>query len=214
MGILFVFSSCLSKVEVDAIVFNGQIYSLDSVNTTYTAMAINKGRIVTLGSDDLKNRFLAKELVNLEGKAVVPGLIDAHSHFYGLGLGTLHVDLVGTESIDEVLDRIEIFRSQNSEVDFIYGRGWDQNDWEIKEFPTRYDLDRRFSDFPLVLERVDGHAYWVNSKALELAEIEPETSTEGGAIILLNGSPSGILVDGPMRYIDAVMPPPSRDQQI
>ncbi|MEK9912821.1 MAG: hypothetical protein VW580_02760, partial [Flavobacteriaceae bacterium] len=68
LGILFVFSSCLSKVEVDTIVFNGQIYSLDSVNTTYTAMAINKGRIVTLGSDDLKNRFLAKELVNLEGK--------------------------------------------------------------------------------------------------------------------------------------------------
>ncbi len=214
LGILFVFSSCLSKVEVDTIVFNGQIYSLDSMNTTYTAMAIDKGRIVTLGSDDLKNRFLAKELVNLEGKAVVPGLIDTHSHFYGLGLGTLHVDLVGTESIDEVLDRIEIFRSQNSDVDFIYGRGWDQNDWEIKEFPTRYDLDRRFSDFPVVLERVDGHAYWVNSKALELAGINSETSAEGGAVILLNGAPSGILVDGPMRYIDAVMPPPSRDQQI
>ncbi len=214
LGILFVFSSCLSKVEVDTIVFNGQIYSLDSMNTTYTAMAIDKGRIVTLGSDDLKNRFLAKELVNLEGKAVVPGLIDTHSHFYGLGLGTLHVDLVGTESIDEVLDRIEIFRSQNSDVDFSYGRGWDQNDWEIKEFPTRYDLDRRFSDFPVVLERVDGHAYWVNSKALELAGINSETSAEGGAVILLNGAPSGILVDGPMRYIDAVMPPPSRDQQI
>ncbi len=214
LGILLVFTSCLSKVEVDTIVFNGQIYSLDAVNTTYTAMAIDKGRIVTLGSDDLKNRFLVKELVNLEGKAVVPGLIDTHSHFYGLGLGTLHVDLVGTESIDEVLERIEIFRSQNSDVDFIYGRGWDQNDWEIKEFPTRYDLDRRFSDFPLVLERVDGHAYWVNSKALELAGIDSETSAEGGAVILLNGASSGILVDGPMRFIDAVMPPPSRDQQI
>ncbi len=214
LGILLVFTSCLSKVEVDTIVFNGQIYSLDAVNTTYTAMAIDKGRIVTLGSDDLKNRFLVKELVNLEGKAVVPGLIDTHSHFYGLGLGTLHVDLVGTESIDEVLERIEIFRSQNSDVDFIYGRGWDQNDWEIKEFPTRYDLDRRFSDFPVVLERVDGHAYWVNSKAIELAGIDSETSAEGGAVILLNGASSGILVDGPMRFIDAVMPPPSRDQQI
>ncbi|MEK9559767.1 MAG: amidohydrolase family protein, partial [Flavobacteriaceae bacterium] len=111
LGILVVFTSCLSKVEVDTIVFNGQIYSLDSVNTTYTAMAIDNGRIVTLGSDDLKNRFLAKEQVDLEGKAVVPGLIDAHSHFYGLGLGTLHVDLVGTESIEEVLKRIEAFRS-------------------------------------------------------------------------------------------------------
>ena len=214
LGILVVFTSCLSKVEVDTIVFNGQIYSLDSVNTTYTAMAIDNGRIVTLGSDDLKNRFLAKEQVNLEGKAVVPGLIDAHSHFYGLGLGTLHVDLVGTESIEEVLKRIEAFRSENSNVGFIYGRGWDQNDWEIKEFPTRYDLDRRFSDLPVVLERVDGHAYWVNSKAIELAGIDSETSTDGGAVVLLNGAPSGILVDGPMRYIDAVLPPPSRDQQI
>ena len=214
LGILVVFTSCLSKVEVDTIVFNGQIYSLDSVNTTYTAMAIDNGRIVTLGSDDLKNRFLAKEQVNLEGKAVVPGLIDAHSHFYGLGLGTLHVDLVGTESIEEVLKRIEAFRSENSNVGFIYGRGWDQNDWEIKEFPTRYDLDRRFSDLPVVLERVDGHAYWVNSKAIELAGIDSETSTDGGAVVLLNGAPSGILVDGPMRYIDAALPPPSRDQQI
>jgi predicted amidohydrolase YtcJ len=214
LGILFVFTSCLSKVEVDTIVFNGQIYSLDSLNTSYTAMVIDQGRIVTLGTDDLKNRFLAKQLVDLEGKAVVPGFIDAHSHFYGLGLGTLHVNLVGTESIDEVLNRIELFRSENIEVDFIYGRGWDQNDWEFKDFPTRFDLDRRFSDLPVVLERVDGHAYWVNSKALELAGIDSETSTEGGAVILLNGAPSGILVDGPMRYIDAVMPPPSRDQQI
>jgi predicted amidohydrolase YtcJ len=214
LGILFVFTSCLSKVEVDTIVFNGQIYSLDSLNTSYTAMVIDQGRIVTLGTDDLKNRFLAKQLVDLEGKAVVPGFIDAHSHFYGLGLGTLHVNLVGTESIDEVLNRIELFRSENSEVDFIYGRGWDQNDWEFKDFPTRFDLDRRFSDLPVVLERVDGHAYWVNSKAVELAGIDSETSTEGGAVILLNGAPSGILVDGPMRYIDAVMPPPSRDQQI
>ena len=214
LGILLVFASCLSKVEVDTIVFNGQIYSLDSENTTYTAMAIDKGRIVTLGSDDLKDRFIAKQLVNLEGKAVVPGLIDAHSHFYGLGLGTLHVDLVGTESIDEVLARIDVFRSQNSDVDFIYGRGWDQNDWNIKEFPTRFDLDRRFSDLPVVLERVDGHAYWVNSKAIQLAEIDSNTPTDGGAVILLNGEPSGVLVDGPMRFIDAVMPPPSRDQQI
>ncbi len=91
---LLVCTSCLSKVEVDTVVFNGQIYALDSVNTTYTAMVVDKGRIVTLGADDLKNRFLAKKFIDLEGKAVVPGLIDAHSHFYGLGLGTLHVDLV------------------------------------------------------------------------------------------------------------------------
>jgi predicted amidohydrolase YtcJ len=106
---------------------------------------------------------------------------------------------VGTESIDEVLARIDVFRSQNSDVDFIYGRGWDQNDWNIKEFPTRFDLDGRFSDLPVVLERVDGHAYWVNSKAIQLAEIDSNTPTDGGAVILLNGEPSGVLVDGPLR---------------
>jgi predicted amidohydrolase YtcJ len=214
LGMLLVCASCLSKVEVDTVVFNGQIYALDSVNTTYTAMVIDKGRIVTLGTDDLKNRFLAKKFIDLEGKAVVPGLIDAHSHFYGLGLGTLHVDLVGTESIEEILNRIDTFRSQNKDVAFIYGRGWDQNDWETKEFPTRYDLDRRFYDLPVVLERIDGHAYWVNSEAIKLAKIDTDTPSKGGAIITLDDEPSGILVDGPMRFIDAVMPPPSRDQQI
>ena len=214
LGMLLVCASCLSKVEVDTVVFNGQIYALDSVNTTYTAMVIDKGRIVTLGTDDLKNRFLAKKFIDLEGKAVVPGLIDAHSHFYGLGLGTLHVDLVGTESIEEILNRIDTFRSQNKDVAFIYGRGWDQNDWETKKFPTRYDLDRRFYDLPVVLERIDGHAYWVNSEAIKLAKIDTDTPSKGGAIITLDDEPSGILVDGPMRFIDAVMPPPSRNQQI
>ena len=189
---LLVCASCLSKVEVDTVVFNGQIYALDSVNTTYTAMVIDKGRIVTLGTDDLKNRFLAKKFIDLEGKAVVPGLIDAHSHFYGLGLGTLHVDLVGTESIEEILNRIDTFRSQNKDVAFIYGRGWDQNDWETKEFPTRYDLDRRFYDLPVVLERIDGHAYWVNSEAIKLAKIDTDTPSKGGAIITLDDEPSGI----------------------
>lgn len=204
--------SCTNRVGVDTIVFNAHIHTLDSVNTLQQAMAIKDGRIVATGSNDLKNRFSATEVIDLNGQTVVPGLIDAHSHFYGLGLGTLNVNLVGTASIEEVKERIAAFDTEKAAV--IYGRGWDQNDWEEKKFPTRYDLDRLISDRPVILERVDGHAYWVNSKAIELAGISANTPTDGGAIVVENGVPTGILVDGPMRYIDSIIPPPSREQQI
>ena len=86
-------SSCTNRVEIDTVVFNARIYTLDSVNSVHEAMAIKDGRIIATGSNDLKDRFFASEVVDLEGQTVVPGLIDAHSHFYGLGLGTLHVNL-------------------------------------------------------------------------------------------------------------------------
>lgn len=205
-------SSCTNRVEVDTVVYNARIYTLDSVNSVQEAMAIKDGRIIATGSNDLKDRFSASEVIDLEAQTVVPGLIDAHSHFYGLGLGTLHVNLVGTGSIEQVRERITAFDKEGAPV--VYGRGWDQNDWNQKKFPTRHDLDLLISDRPVILERVDGHAYWVNSKALELAGISADTPSDGGAILLENGAPSGILVDGPMRYIDSIIPAPSREQQI
>ena len=141
-------------------------------------------------------------------KPLRPGLIDAHCHFYGLGQNQQVVDLVGTKSYQEVLDRVVAFHDEKPAV-FIRGRGWDQNDWEEKKYPTKAALDALFPDTPVALERVDGHAYLVNQAALDLAGITTDTEVAGGSIEKENGALIGILVDNPMALVDAVMPKPT-----
>ncbi|MEP3571205.1 MAG: amidohydrolase, partial [Flavobacteriaceae bacterium] len=140
-------------------------------------------------------------------------LIDAHCHFYGLGLNQQVVDLVGTSSFGEIVDRVVAFQKEQP-TNFIRGRGWDQNDWKVKEFPTKDKLDELFPDTPIALERVDGHAYLVNQKALDLAGITVNTQVEGGEIVKKGGKLTGVLVDNPMALIDAVTPKPTRKTQI
>jgi len=123
------------------------------------------------------------------------------------------VDLVGTKSFDEVLEKVSAFQKERPS-DFILGRGWDQNDWEVKEFPTKDKLDELFPDTPVALERIDGHAYLVNQKALDMAGITAGTETEGGEIVKENGEITGVLVDNPMGLINMVMPPASLEQKI
>ena len=130
-----------------------------------------------------------------------------------MGLNQQVVDLVGTKSFQEIVDKVVAFQKENPS-NFIQGRGWDQNDWEVKEFPTKDKLDELFPNIPIALERVDGHAYLVNQKALDLAGITSETEVEGGAIVKKEGKPTGVLVDNPMGMVDAVIPKPNRAKQI
>jgi hypothetical protein len=132
-------------------------------------------------------------------------LIDAHAHLYGLGLALQQVDLVGTNSFDEVLGKVVAFQEAKN-MPYIIGRGWDQNDWENKNFPTKKELDSLFPDTPVSLRRIDGHAMLVNSKALELAGITSKTKVAGGEIVLENGEPTGIIIDAPMRLIGKTFP--------
>ena len=161
----------------------------------------------------MRERFTATQIVDADGKTIVPGFIDAHCHFYGLGLNQQVVDLVGTKSYEEVLQRVQEFQEENPST-FIRGRGWDQNDWEVKEFPTKKELDELFPDNPVALRRIDGHALLVNQKALDMAGIDRNTVVEGGEIIKKWGTPTGVLVDSPMGMVSAIMPPPSRAEQI
>lgn len=105
------------------------------------------------------------------------------------------------------------FQKENKSV-VLRGRGWDQNDWEVKLFPSKERLDQLFPDTPVVLERIDGHAYLVNQKALEMAGIDARTMVPGGFVELHNGEPTGILVDSPMGLVDKVMPVANREMQI
>lgn len=206
--------SCNQKQEVDLIIYNATIYTVDGTFSKATSLAVDDGKFVAVAEQaDLLSDFHSKNKVDAEGKTIVPGLIDAHCHFYGLGLNQQVVDLVGTESYQEILQKVIAFQEENPS-NFIRGRGWDQNDWEIKEFPTKKELDSLFPETPVALERVDGHAYLVNQRALDMAKITSETKVEGGEIVKTNGRITGVLVDAPMAMIDSVTPKPSLDTKI
>jgi len=172
--------SCTSSQEpVDLLITNAVIYTVNDSFEIAEAFVIKDGRIVKVGtSKSLQKKYKPNEILNAEGRTILPGLIDAHAHLYNLGVSLQQVDLVGTTSYNEVLDRVIAFQKEKSS-DFILGRGWDQNDWEVKEFPTKVVLDSLFPNSPIALKRIDGHAYWVNSKALELAGITSETKMSG-----------------------------------
>ncbi|KQC31361.1 amidohydrolase [Flagellimonas eckloniae] len=212
--ILSFFVACNPKEEVDLIVSNANIYTVDSDFSKVTSAAVKDGVFVAVGdTEEIQQKYKAKKEINVEGRTIVPGLIDAHCHFYGLGLNQQVVDLVGTSSFEEIVDRIVAFQKEQP-ANFIRGRGWDQNDWEVKEFPTKDRLDELFPDTPIALERVDGHAYLVNQKALDLAGIIANTQVEGGEIVKKDGKLTGVLVDNPMAMVDAVIPKPTRKTQI
>ncbi len=213
--VLFVFTiSCNQKQQVDMIVTNATIYTVDSTFTKIEAFAIKNGKFVAVGtSKDIEANFTASQTIDAKGKTIFPGFIDAHCHFYGLGLQQQRVDVTGTQNFEEVLDKVVAFQ-QEKKVDFIQGRGWDQNDWEVKEFPTKKELDSLFPNTPIALSRIDGHAYLVNQKALSLARITSKTKVEGGKIEVKNEKLTGILIDNAMTLVDAIIPKPSRKTQI
>lgn len=213
---LLVLTSCLkkNKTAVDTIVTNATIYTVDKAFSTATAMAVSGGKIIAVGTnDEISNNFESDNTIEGKGKFIYPGLIDAHCHFYGFGLSLQEVDLRGTKSMDDVVKRIQAFQKEKKS-NFIVGNGWDQNDWNVKEFPSKAILDKYFPNVPVVLNRVDGHAIIVNSKALALAGITKDTKAVGGQIEIKNGEPTGILIDNPMELVFKIIPKPSRKTQI
>ncbi|WP_350287751.1 amidohydrolase [uncultured Croceitalea sp.] len=212
---ILLLTSCQHKEAVDMIVTNANIYTVDEAFSKATGIAVKDGKFVAVGDvAEINEKYTAKETLDARGKTIVPGLIDAHCHFYGLGMTQQVVNLRGTISYDEILRKVSAFQKEKPS-NFILGRGWDQNDWEVKEFPTKTALDSLFPDIPVALERVDGHAYLVNQKALDLAGITRNAQIDGGEIVKgEDGEPTGVLVDNPMGMVDAVMPKPTRATEI
>ncbi|MDC8004473.1 amidohydrolase [Aureisphaera galaxeae] len=209
--LLFTFASCGQKEEVDFIITQAKIYTVDNDFSMAEAMAVKDGNIVEVGNSEAILKKYAGEERNLEGKTVLPGLIDAHAHLYNLGVTLQQVDLVGTETKKETLERIVAFQKEKNST-YLLGRGWDQNDWDVKEFPSKEDLDSLFPDIPVALTRVDGHAYWVNSKVLAMAGITSETKMDGGEVVFgEDGEPTGILIDSPMALVRNTIPPVNKE---
>ncbi len=194
------------KEEADFIVFNGNIYTVNEAFDSAEAMAIKDGKILAVGtSKEIQKKYNTTNITNAEGKTIVPGFIDAHCHFLGLGINQQHVDLTGTKSFDEIIDRVVAFQKEKN-VSFIVGRGWDQNDWEVKEFPTKEKLDELFPDTPISLTRIDGHALIANQAAINMAGVTIDTKEEGGFILKNDGKLTGVFIDGPMGYIQSQTP--------
>ena len=214
--LLIVLVSCnqKNKITVDSIVTNATIYTVNTAFGKASAMAIQSGKIVAIGSnDEIANSYESKNTIDAKGKFVYPGLYDAHCHFYSYGLSLQEVDLRGTKSMAEVIDKIKKFQKEKNPI-FIVGNGWDQNDWDVAKFPTKEDLDAAFPTIPVVLNRIDGHAIVVNSVVLKLAGITKATKVSGGEIVLKNGEPTGILIDNPMELVFKIIPKPTRKKQI
>ena len=204
--------ACSAKKQADLLVFNARIYTVNEQFAQAEAMAIKDGKIVGMGKTaELKKEFEAKDSLNAEGKSIYPGFIDGHAHFLAYGQGLQTVDLVGTESWAEIVEKVKRFAAQNPEG-WILGRGWDQNDWADKRFPSNEELNNLFPDRPVLLNRVDGHAAIANQKALELAGIKPGQTLTGGEIGTSNGQLNGLLVDNAVDLVASKIPEPSKEQ--
>ncbi|MEC8994773.1 MAG: amidohydrolase [Pseudomonadota bacterium] len=147
-------------------------------------------------------------VIDGNGQTLLPGLIDAHGHILSYGRLLLQVDLGGSLSETEAAQRVADFYSKNEELEWIQGRGWNQVLWESNEFPGADSLDLVVSDKPVWLRRIDGHAGWANTKAMELAGVTRESEDPNGGQIIRdeNGYPTGVFIDTAMNYIASQIP--------
>ncbi|MFZ5553297.1 MAG: amidohydrolase [Bacteroidota bacterium] len=203
---LMLFSCAYKQEKADLVVHNATIYTLDKKNTIAQAMAIKDGKIIAIGAErEILNKYSAVEYYDAGLKPVYPGFIDAHGHLLNLGQTFLNADLVGTGSFEEVISKVQgHYKKFPTKV--IRGRGWDQNDWEIKEFPSKKKLDELFPDIPVILQRVDGHAALVNQKVFDLAGVNENSVIEGGEYIKKDGKLTGVLIDNAIDYVEKVLP--------
>lgn len=210
--IALVIFSCSSKEKIDLLVYNATIYTVDSSFSTAEAMAVREGKIVATGKmADLEKEYEAIEKLDAQGKFIYPGFIDAHAHFVGYGMSLQRVDLTGTTSWDEVVERVKTFAAANPQG-WITGRGWDQNDWDVKEFPMNEKLNELFPDRPVLITRVDGHAAVANQKALDLAGVKAGDTLTGGEVEEMEGTLTGILIDNAVDLVSAKIPSSTTEQ--
>ncbi|MCW3077539.1 MAG: nfdA [Bacteroidetes bacterium] len=223
--ITFLSISCKQNLQVaDLIIHNAKIYTVDSVFKVVEAIAIKDGKILLAGSNnEVFEKYTGTKVQDAGGKFIYPGFIDAHCHFYAYGKGLNEINLVGTRSFNEVIERATTYCKEHSisneslkqpsenTFTWLIGRGWDQNDWEVKEYPDRKQLDSLFPDRPVVLKRIDGHAALANGAALNMAGFTPKTKIKGGELILKNNQLTGVLVDNAADSLEKLISKPDKE---
>ena len=212
-GCLFFFTSCKFRQKAELIIHHAKIYTVDDKFSVAEAMAVNDGKIIAIGTnDDILKLYESDSMIDAGGKAVFPGFNDAHAHFAGYAMSLQTVNLVGTESWDEVINRCGQFAKGLPTGSWLTGHGWDQNDWTVKEFPDNAKLNELFPDRPVIITRIDGHAAMANQKALELAGIKPGSTLTGGDIVVNNGKLTGLLIDNAVDLVSSKIPAPDLTQ--
>lgn len=215
---LSAFVACSTKKQADLLVFNAKIYTVDSSFTVKDAFVVKDGKFIAVGTkDEILKEYQATDQLDAAGKFIYPGFYDAHCHVFNLGASMQQIDLVGTTSFQEIVQKLVEDKQKNPDKKWLLGRGWDQNDWENKTFPTRDTLDKLFPETPVYLVRIDGHAALVNGAALRLGKVGEKSlieggTVEGGVVETQNGKTTGILVDNAMRLVSSVIPPPTEDE--
>jgi predicted amidohydrolase YtcJ len=212
--ILNLMNSCTPKNNADLIVTNAKVYLIDDGFSIVESFAVVDGKIAATGtSEEILKKYSSENIVDATGKYVYPGFNDAHCHFNGYANNlALYADLRGTASPEEIYEMLKLHHEKFG-GDWILGRSWDQNDWEVKDFPDKTKLDELFPNIPVYLVRVDGHAGWCNTKALEMAGITAASKVQGGEVVLKNGQPSGVLIDNAMGLVSKLIPEISAEQQ-
>ncbi len=202
-------TGCKNKTA-EVLYVNGVIHTMNPDMEVAQAMAIQDGKIIATGkTNDLSFEYAADTIIDLRGKAIFPGFIDAHCHYYGYAMNLKKVNLVGTTSWDEVVALVDTFAQQHPDG-WIQGRGWDQNDWSDRSYPTKELLDEKYPDRPVLLRRVDGHAAIANQAALDAANVTSKSTVQGGRFVKdRRGRLTGVIIDKAVDVVEESIPPAS-----
>lgn len=204
--------------RADLILHGGRVLTMLEVEPVPapTAVAVGGGRILFVG-DEAGAKALAApaaRVIDVQGGTIIPGFIDSHAHLYGLGKALAEIDLRGTATAEEAARRVAQAAAANPGRGWLEGRGWDQNDWPVKEYPHREMLDRAAGKRPVLLRRVDGHAAWASTAALALAGVTAATPDPAGGSILRDarGEPTGVLIDNAVSLVTSAIPAPDEPE--
>jgi len=206
-------------MQADLVLYNGDIHTMDAAAPRAQAIAIAGNRVLALGDNAEMRAMLSPrgQAIDLRGRTVTPGFVDAHLHFMSYGLSLKRIDLAEVPTMEEALARVVARAETTPEGHWLRGRGWDHSLWEGGAFPTREHLDSVAPAHPVFLGRKCGHAAWVNSRALELAGITAETPDPPGGVIdrdPATGQPTGILRERAEELITSLFEEPSTDEAV
>lgn len=218
LSLVFFGLNCTYSTE-QKLIYNANGYTIESDTLRlFEALLIQDGKVRAVGNEDELRALATTEdiiEVDAQGNTLLPGLIDAHGHVMGLGFQELQINLAGIRSLEETLEQLKAYADANPELEWIIGRGWNQTLWKENRFPKAADLDQVIPDRPVWLSRVDGHAGWANSKAMQLAQVSSDTpDPEGGKIIKdERGRPTGVFIDAAEGYVQQVVPEYTAQEQ-
>ena len=202
------------RLPADLVIVCQRVYTATSSKGVFDAVAIKEGKILEVGTrKNILEKYKTEDTINEDKKFLYPGFIDAHCHFSGYALDKYKCDLVGTSSFEEILGKLTEYEKTNK-LGWVYGRGWDQNDWTVKEFPNNEQLNQLFPDKPVILKRIDGHAVLCNNKALEMAKLTIDTKIAGGILEQKNGKLTGILIDNATQPVEDLISSLPQDESL